>query len=43
MSALCHKLGVTEATFYRWHKTYAGRDLGDYMHSKPAVPGATFD
>ena len=22
------KLGVTEATFYRWKKTYAGMDVG---------------
>ena len=25
----CRKLGVTEATFYRWKKTYAGMDLGE--------------
>ena len=25
---ICRKLGVTEATFYRWKKTYAGLDLG---------------
>ena len=24
----CRKLGVTEATFYRWKKTYAGMDVG---------------
>ena len=24
---VCRKLGVTEATFYRWKKTYAGLDL----------------
>ena len=26
---ICRKLGVTEATFYRWRKTYAGLDLGE--------------
>lgn len=26
---ICRKLGVTEATFYRWKKTYAGLDLGE--------------
>ena len=26
---LCRKLGVTEATFYRWWKQYAGLDVGD--------------
>lgn len=26
---ICRKLGITEATFYRWKKTYAGLDLGE--------------
>lgn len=26
---ICRKLGVTEATFYRWKKTYSGLDLGE--------------
>jgi len=26
---ICRKLGITEATFYRWRKTYAGLDLGE--------------
>ena len=26
---ICRKLGVTEATFYRWRKQYAGLDVGD--------------
>ena len=26
---ICRKMGVTEATFYRWKKTYAGLDLGE--------------
>ena len=26
---ICRKLGVTEATFYRWKKTYAGMDVGE--------------
>jgi putative transposase len=26
---ICRKLGVTEATFYRWKKTYAGLNLGE--------------
>lgn len=26
---ICRKLGVTEATFYRWKKTYAGLDLDE--------------
>lgn len=26
---ICRKLGVTEATFYRWKKTYTGLDLGE--------------
>ena len=26
---ICRKLGVAEATFYRWKKTYAGLDLGE--------------
>ena len=25
----CRKLGVTEATCFRWKKTYAGLDLGE--------------
>ena len=25
----CRKLGVTEATFYRWKKTYDGLDVGE--------------
>lgn len=24
MGDICRKLGITEATFYRWKKTYAG-------------------
>lgn len=26
---ICRKLGVTEATTYRWEKTYAGLDVGE--------------
>ena len=26
---ICRNLGITEATFYRWKKTYAGLDLGE--------------
>ena len=26
---ICRKLGITEATLYRWKKTYAGLDLGE--------------
>ena len=26
---ICRKLGITEATFYRWRKTYAGLDVGE--------------
>ena len=26
---ICRKLGVTEATFYRWRKQYAGLDVGE--------------
>lgn len=26
---ICRKLGVTEATFYRWRRPYAGLDLGE--------------
>jgi putative transposase len=26
---ICRKLGVTEATFYRWKKTYAGLDVSE--------------
>ena len=26
---ICRKLGVTEATFYRWKRTYAGMDVGE--------------
>ena len=26
---ICRKLGVTEATFYRWKKPYAGMDVGE--------------
>jgi putative transposase len=26
---ICRKLGITEATFYRWKQTYAGLDLGE--------------
>ena len=25
---ICRKLGITEATFYRWRKQYAGLDVG---------------
>lgn len=26
---ICRKLGVAEATFYRWRKQYAGLDVGE--------------
>jgi putative transposase len=26
---ICRKLGITDATFYRWKKTYAGLDLSE--------------
>lgn len=26
---ICRKLGVTEATFYRWKRSYAGLDVGE--------------
>lgn len=26
---ICRKLGITEATVYRWKKTYAGLDVGE--------------
>ncbi len=26
---ICRKLGITEATFYRWKKTYTGLDVGE--------------
>jgi putative transposase len=26
---VCRKLGVTETTFYRWKKQYAGLDVGE--------------
>jgi putative transposase len=26
---ICRKLGVTEGTFYRWKKQYAGLDVGE--------------
>lgn len=31
---ICRKLGITEATFDRWKKTYAGLDLGElrFLH-----------
>ena len=29
VSEICRKLGVTEATFYRWRKQYAGLDVGE--------------
>jgi len=29
VGGICRKLVITEATFYRWKKTYAGLDLGE--------------
>ena len=31
----CHKLGVTEATIYRWKQTYVGLDVGDLRELRP--------
>jgi len=29
VAEICRKLGVTEGTFYRWKKQYAGLDVGE--------------
>lgn len=31
---ICRKLGVTETTFYRWKKQYAGLDVGELRELK---------
>ena len=31
---ICCKLGVTETTFYRWKKQYAGLDVGELRELK---------
>jgi putative transposase len=31
---LCRKLGVTETTFYRWKKQYAGLDVSELRELK---------
>jgi putative transposase len=33
VGVVCRKLGVTEATFYRWKKTYSGLDLQELYGS----------
>jgi putative transposase len=32
---ICRRLGVTETTFYRWKKQYAGLDVGELSELKP--------
>ena len=32
---ICRKLGVTEATFDGWKKTYAGMDVGELRELRP--------
>ena len=34
MGDICRKLGVAEATFYRWKKQYAGRDTSELRELK---------
>jgi putative transposase len=29
VAEICRKMGVTEGTFYRWKKQYAGLDVGE--------------
>ncbi len=31
---ICRKLGVTETTFYRWKKQYAGLDVSELLELK---------
>ena len=31
---ICRKLGITETTFYRWKKQYAGLDVGELRELK---------
>jgi putative transposase len=31
---ICRKMGVTETTFYRWKKHYAGLDVGELRELK---------
>jgi len=40
---LCRKLGVAEATFYRWKKQFAGLGIAENRRLKQVVADLTLD
>ena len=40
---ICRKLGVAEATFYRWRRRFAGMGVAEIRHLKQLVADLTLD